>query len=317
MVENSPESSRQALMPAMLKAGDTVRFVSPASPPDKEGVYKRAEIYRGWGLKVEIGEHAFAESGYLAGTDQERLADLNDALRDPGVRAVIATRGGKGSYRIAGGMDFDAVRGDPKLVVGFSDITVLHLNLWKECRLVCAHGALIGGAGDRIGEDTIAYHRRALMGTADIILRPEAAEPTAALTTEGRARGRLLGGNLDMIATAAGWALPDLTGAILLIEAVGMELGQVDRQLTMLANAGWLDGIAGIAVGQFTRFKTHGAWTIADILRDHLHRLKVPVLGGLPVGHGELPRTVPLGTMADLNADTRMLTVTSGVRPDP
>lgn len=314
MFENSRESTRQTLVPAKLKAGDTVRFVSPASPPEKESVHKRAGIYESWGLKVEFGDHAFSRFGYLAGTDDERLADMNDALRDPNVRAIIATRGGKGSYRIANGLECGAVRDDPKLVVGFSDITVLQLYLWKECRLVCAHGALVGDADDHIGKDAIEHHRRALMSTEEITLSSEPSELTAALTTEGEARGRLLGGNLDLISTAAGWALPDLNGAILLLEAVNEELGSVDRQLTMLVNSGSLDGIAGIAVGQFTRFKMHGAWTIIDILRDRLSRMNVPILGGLPVGHGDLPRTVPLGTMAYLNANTGKLTVASGVR---
>ncbi len=112
-----------------------------------------------------------------------------------------------------------------------------------------------------------------------------------------------------MIATAAGWALPDLRGAILFIEAVDLYLGHVDRQLTMLRKAGHLDGVNGVAIGQFTKFNPSKGVTIVSLLRDHLSRLDVPILGGLPLGHGEHPATVPLGAVATLDATANTLTV--------
>jgi muramoyltetrapeptide carboxypeptidase len=121
-----------------------------------------------------------------------------------------------------------------------------------------------------------------------------------------------LGGNLGSIATAAGWALPSFDGAILLIEGFGTGLGDIDRQLTMLANAGHFAGLNGVAVGQFTKCGTHNGWTAVDVLRDRLSRLNVPILGGLPIGHGKDPATVPLGTHAILDADAGVLEVESG-----
>ena len=115
-----------------------------------------------WGLKVDCGEHAFKKRSYLAGTDEERLADFNGALRDPEVRAVFTTRGGKGSHRIAEQLDFEAVR-DPKFVIGFSDITILHLNLWKKCSLVGVHGALFNGSDGRESDENVNALRAALM----------------------------------------------------------------------------------------------------------------------------------------------------------
>jgi muramoyltetrapeptide carboxypeptidase len=112
-----------------------------------------------------------------------------------------------------------------------------------------------------------------------------------------------------MIATGAGWALPDLHGAILFIEAVELYLGQVDRQLTMLPKAGHLDGFSGVAVGQFTKFKPSKGITIVSLLRDHLSRLGVPILGGLPLGHGDHPATVPLGAVATLDTAANTLIV--------
>ncbi|MDL2400466.1 S66 peptidase family protein [Rhizobium mayense] len=312
-MESSDRTDADCILPPLLRLGDRVRFVSPASSPDRDLVLRQAEILKGWGLDVDFGEHAFCKHDYLAGTDEERLADLNAALRDPEVRAIFTTRGGKGSYRIADRLDFGAARRDPKFLVGFSDITMLHLSLWKHCRQVSIHGALFVSEGEQdVGAETCDSLRRALMTSEDIIIRSRPAEPTSALTTAGTATGRLIGGNLDMVATAAGWALPDLHGAILLLEAVNMYRGQVDRQLTMLRKAGHLNGLAGVAIGQFTRFEFDRRFSVIDILREHLDALDVPVLAGLPLGHGHSPLSVPIGAVAALDAKAGTLMVRRG-----
>lgn len=275
---------------------------------------RRAEILEGWGLQVDFGEHAFNKLAYLAGTDEQRLSDINMAFRDHSVRAIIATRGGKGSYRIADQLDFEAAQLDPKLVVGFSDITAIHLSLCKHCRLAGIHGTLMDYRDGNISEHSAASLRDVLMTSQDIVLCTRPDEPTSALTTSGVANGVLMGGNLDMIATAAGWALPDLRSAILLIEAVNMHLGQIDRLLTMLRKSGVLSHLAGIAIGQFTDFKTSGPWSIIDLLREHLEPLNVPILGGLPLGHGHEPLCVPLGTMAYLDTTSGVLKIQSATQ---
>ncbi|MGH6861235.1 MAG: S66 peptidase family protein [Phyllobacterium sp.] len=307
-MESAILSPGMVLTPSPLRKGDKVRFVSPASTPVRDEIMQRAAILESWGLRVDFGIHAFKKMAYLAGTDEERLEDVNAALRDPEVRAIFATRGGKGSYRIADRLDFDAARRDPKFLVGFSDITALHLNLWNQCRLVGIHGAVTGDGGH---VDADRCLQKALMSRDDIVLHARMDEPTAALTTQGLAHGRLIGGNLDMVATAAGWALPDLGGAILLLEAVNMYLGQVDRQLTMLRKAGHLAGLAGIAVGQFTGFELDRSFTVIDLLRDHLGQLGVPILGGLPLGHGRFPSSTRIGSIAHLDTLARTLTVAS------
>jgi muramoyltetrapeptide carboxypeptidase len=308
------DNNWQTTLPLQLQSGDRVRFVSPSSTPEKEGVHRCSQIIESWGLQVELGKHVFRELGYLAGSDEERLGDINDALRDPGVRAIFATTGGKGAYRIADQLDFDAASRNPKIIVGFSDITVLHLSLWRHCQLVGIHGPLVSWSPEYVGPQSIESLRKAVMTTEPVVLRSDPNEPTAALTTAGTVTGRLIGGNLDTLSISAGWALPNLSGAILLIEAVAMGLGHVDRQLTMLLNAGHLNGVKGIAVGRFTDFHAHGAWTIIDVLRDRLARLNVPILGGLPIGHDKHPQTTPLGTVATLDAETGTLTVMPGVR---
>ncbi len=293
----------EARHPKKLKPGDHVRFVSPASPPERESLLRRARILESWGLVVEYGAHVFSQHGFLAGRDEERLADLNDAFRDPKVRAVITTRGGRGSYRIADQLDFEAVCRDPKFLVGFSDITALHLSLWQRCRLVTLHGALTENADGEIPEVTASSLRNALMGSEAVVLSSDPEEGTARLTRGDRAEGILLGGNLEMIGTAAGWSLPDLRGAILLVEAVEMPLGQVDRLLTRLVKSGCLAGLRGLALGQFVGFTRHSSgWHVLDLLEGHLGGLGVPILGGLPLGHGENARTVPLGLPVQMDA---------------
>jgi len=293
---------------APLRPGDAVRFVSPASPPDRASVEIRAKVLESWGLRVEIGPHAFDKTGFLAGSDDDRLSDVNDAFRDPDVRAVFATRGGKGSYRIAHRLVFDAVRKDPKPLIGFSDITALHLSLWKNASIAGIHGTLTEDEFGVISEPGSASLHRILMTRDPIVLEARATEPTAVLTTTGRVTGPVIGGNLDMLATTAGWALPPLKGAILLIEAVGLQPGQMDRPLTMLRLAGHFDGIVGVAIGRFTDCPPDREHIAAALLREHLAHHDVPILGGLPVGHGAHALSVPVGETATLDADAGKLT---------
>jgi len=314
----SKDVFKDALLPARLHPGDRVRLVSPASTPTREGVDHCIKIMRSWGLEPEIGRHAFDEYGYLAGTDRDRLADVNDAIRDPDVRAIFATRGGKGAYRIAGELDFAAMRQNPKLYIGFSENTIIELALWKQCRTTSIHGGIVSWNVETQAADNIEKLRRMIMTTEPTTLTAHNDEPTAALTTSGQATGFLMGGNQDMVATAAGWTLPSLDGAILLLEDVDKRLGFIDRQLTMLKNAGCLQGIQGVAVGRYylcgADASTQGDWTAIDVLRDRLNLLHVPILGGLSLGHGYNTESVPLGTMATLDATAGTLTVAAGVR---
>ena len=312
------QSIKDAILPAKLKPGDRVRLVSPASTPTREGVEHCMEIMRSWGLKPEVGEHVFDEHGYLAGKDDDRLADLNDAIRDPGVRAIIATRGGKGAYRIAGDLNFAALRRNPKLYIGFSENTIIELAFWKHCRTTSIHGGIVSWNVASMEQNNLEKLRRMLMTTDPVTIQARDDEPTGALTTSGKATGFLMGGNQDMITTAAGWSLPSLEGAILLLEDVDKRLGFIDRQLTMLQNAGHLKGIRGVAVGRYYLCgpddTTQGSWTAVDVLRDRLHRLGVPILGGLPLGHGDNTESVPLGTLATLDTSAGTLSVASGVK---
>lgn len=309
---------QDAILPAKLKPGDRVRFVSPASPVPKDSI--NPKVLEGLGLVVEYGKHVYDVDDtidYLAGKDEDRLADINEALRDPDIKAIIATRGGKGAYRIADGLDFAAARKHPKLLIGFSEITILHMALLKHGVAGGIHGA---PWGESFGKETADSFVKAITTTNPITIHSTKKEHTHALTTRGKAEGILIGGNQDSIATAAGWVLPDFDKAILLIEATNMRVGHIDRQLTMLINSGIIKNVVGVAVGQYTECGNatdpsgSTKCTEIDILRDRFVQLGVPVLGGLPIGHGKNPIALPIGTHATLDADAGTLTVAAGVR---
>lgn len=293
------------LRPRTLTAGDTVAIVSPASWPEESVPTWIARQVEAWGLRAVIAPHALDHRGYLAGSDVDRAADLNDAIRDPTVRAVIASTGGCGSFRIVPDVDVRALRADPKMLVGYSDITALH-QVWNAAGIPALHGAIAGPHGDHV--------RRLLMEDADTVVDADRAALSAELTTTGSVEGPLSGGNLEMLARSVGVVDFDLAGAVLLLEinrAAG--LGMVDRALTQLRYSGALDGVVGIALGSIDQFAGYEDrdWTIVDTLRDHFDALGVPVLGGLPLGHVEDLVTVPLGTRAVLDVDRGRLTVES------
>lgn len=298
------------LHPARLRPGDTVALVSPSGPVPAERVEAAVTVLTGWGLAPRVYPHVLARHGYFGGTDEQRLDDLNGALGDASVRAVLCTRGGYGAQRITDRVDLDAVRRDPKLVMGFSDITALHLALWQGARLATVHGPVAAQLDKGADSPTALGARHALMSGEQVTVHVDPAEDTHGVRTTGRAEGVLLGGNLSLLASTLGTPhQPDLTGAILLVEDVGEQPYRVDRMLTHLRRSGALDGVAGIAVGQFTDCADAWPVSVADVLADRLLGLGLPVLGGLPVGHGVQHTAVPLGTPAVLDADAGTLTI--------
>lgn len=288
-----------------------MRLVSPASTPERLQVDYALRVLTEWGLVAEVASHAFDAWGYMAGTDEDRLADLNGAFRDPGVRAVFATRGGAGAYRIADAVDFDAVRDDPKPLIGFSDITYLHLALWKNARLRTIHGCL---GGTRVE----ASVRQLLMTSDPYTLHSDPSAYSAAIRTEGRATGFLVGGQLTPIATSVG-SQTDLDGAIFFIEELKTRgLGLFDRQLTQLIRAGAFQNVRGVAIGLLESYSDHTdrGWTLLHVLQDRLGGLGIPVLGGFFAGHGGIGAdgrpdmdALALGARAELDVDAGTLTV--------
>jgi muramoyltetrapeptide carboxypeptidase len=315
------QAARRTLRARRLKPGDTVRIVAPAGPVDSK-VTRGQQILEEMGLVVDYGKHVYDKhpSGFLAGTDADRLADLNDALRDPKVRGIIGARGGYGSQRIIDDIDLKAVRADPKVFVGFSDLTAVHNRLLRATGLISFCGPMAVWVDTRLGPDSAAALKAALMTTDDIVLTRDPAETSAAVKITGRkgstARGPLIGGNLTMLDedVATGGAAR-LDGAILLVEETGESPYKYDRRLTHLRRSGALKKIAGVALGQFTNSDgTPAPAAVADVVIERLQDLGVPVLGGLRIGHGKGQLTVPIGAAATIDVEAGTLTVEAGVR---
>ncbi|MGH8877969.1 MAG: S66 peptidase family protein [Stackebrandtia sp.] len=304
------------IRPPRLRPGDTVRLVSPSGPPLPEKTEAGVSLLKSWGLQVQVSDHAFDRYGYLAGNDDIRAAEFNAALRDAEVRGLFCTRGGYGVTRMVDSVDFAAAARDPKPVVGYSDITALFNALYVHSGITGVHGPVMTTVGT--GQDPAVGEalRTAVMTDEPVVLSPHPAEATGALTRgETVVSGRLLGGNLSLVVDAVGTSsCPDYDGAILFCEEVNEEPYRLDRILTQLRRAGTLDGIVGIALGQFTGCAdADWDWDVLDVLRDRLNDLGVPILGGLRFGHGTDPLTVPFGTMATLDPVTRILTAGAAV----
>ncbi|WP_397448902.1 LD-carboxypeptidase [Pseudomonas sp. NA-150] len=302
------------LYPKQLQVGDAVALVSPAGPVAQQRVEAAVRVLSDWGLRPRVYPHALGRYSFYAGTDEQRASDLNDALADPEIRAVICNRGGYGVQRIIPHLDFAAVRRDPKLVLGFSDITALHAALWRHTRLATIHGPV--GAQLERGGLTNSSVKHVLMTSKPVLIAANPAEITLGVRTSGVAKGILLGGNLSMLSTCIGTSfMPDMGGAILLIEDVNESAYRIDRLLTHLLNCGILQRVAGVAVGQFSEpAGAAGQVSLADVLNERLRGLGVPVLGGLSIGHGDPNIAVPLGTEAILDADAGTLTVAAVCR---
>jgi muramoyltetrapeptide carboxypeptidase len=289
-------------LPSPLSPGDRIRLIAPASPFDRtlffRGAGFLAERYR-----VELGEHVLSRKGFLAGTDAERLHDLNAALESADVKAIVAARGGYGSGRIVAHANWSALERSPKWLVGFSDITLLHQEA-QRVGLCSLHGENAAGLG-RGSEST----RSLWVSTLE---HPDELASYAGLTKirGGNATGPLVGGNLTLLFTAQAAGrlfLPE--GAVLAIEDVTEQSYRVDRMLTALTECGALGRVAAVVVGDFTDCgEGPHRVPVEDVLVERLARLGVPVASGLPFGHGARNDPLILGRRATLDADQGTLT---------
>lgn len=299
-------------LPPRLTPGARVALVAPAGPLlERDDLARAMELCSLLGLDPVLGRHAGGHHGYLAGTDAERLADLNAALTDPGIDAVWCIRGGYGMTRILDAVDFDGFARRPKPVIGFSDITVLLAALHQRTGVVTFHGPV---ARHSMTAFTQAHFERVLFGTGSGPLG-RLPQPDAVLvpTTHrimtlrgGVAEGPLQGGNLSLLQCLLGTPyLPDLDGALLFLEDVGEEVYRVDRMLSHLRLAGALGRLAGVIVGRFTemgRRGADGALGFDQVLATYLEPLGIPVAHGFPIGHVDDQWTLPIGVPARLDA---------------
>lgn len=293
--------------PPLLAPGARVALVAPAGPVSKEGTFHTAvQQARSFGWEPVIGDNATARTRYLAGSDDQRLHDLNAALSDDSIDGIWCLRGGYGVMRILDGLDVAAMRARPRALIGFSDITALHAALGSQAQVIGYHGPHAAAPLTTFSRDSLT---RAVVAGTDSC----GVAPAARTLRSGRAEGRLVGGNLSLLAALCGSRyVPNYEGAILIIEDVDEATYRIDRMLRQLALSGALSRLAGIAYGQFT--EEGGRANAASPSREQLLRetadaAGVPALAGIPVGHIDDQWTLPLGAMAELDADAKSLRV--------
>ncbi|MFJ5038685.1 S66 peptidase family protein [Streptomyces parvulus] len=297
----------QPTRPVRLAPGARVAVVAPSGPVPEERLQAGLDVLRGWDLDPVVAPHVLDRHGtlhYLAGTDAHRGADLQSAWCDPSVDAVLCARGGYGAQRMADLLDWDAMRAaGPKVFVGFSDITALHEAFATRLGLVTLHGPMAAGI-DFVKNARAQDHLRATL------FAPESVRVIASGGTPmvpGRARGVTLGGCLSLLAAELGGphARPSARGGLLCLEDVGEEAYRVDRCLTQLLRAGWLDGVAGVLLGSWQDCEPYER--LRPVLADRLGGLGVPVVEDFGFGHGEGALTIPFGVPAELDADAGTL----------
>lgn len=286
--------------PRRLRRGDGVAVVAPSGHIDAERLASGVSRLESWGLRVDVGRHVLSRTRLHAGSDEQRAADLQAAWCDPTIAAVVCARGGSGAARLVDQLDWTAMAAaGPKVLVGFSDATVLHEAVAHHLGLVSLFGPMAAAAafaGPAPDEATIAHLRATLFEPQSVRVL---AGPGTVCHVEGLARGVLVGGTLAMLANTVGTAVSRTAdGGIAVLEDVAEPTYRVDSLLTQLLRTGWFDGVAGIVLGSWSGCGD-GA---VDAVVERLLPLGVPLLAGLPFGHGVPALTLPLGVEADLDA---------------
>lgn len=313
------DSDRPPLLkPKRLREGMTVGLIAPAGASNnRQQVLVAVDVLKSLGFRVKEGRNLNRRTQYLAGTDRERAEDINWAFSDPEVEAIFTLHGGYGTMRTLPYIDYDTVRRNPKLVIGYSDITGLLLGLYAQAGLVGFHGPC---AVSTFSEYTLEEYRKVTVNPQKetIIGAPPVKEyPEGQVERENRimsfaggvGRGRLVGGNLSLVSPLIGTPYePDFKDAILFLEDVNEAFYRLDRMLTHLLLAGKLQQVQGIALGKFTKIPKEGnTFNLEEIIEQLLVPLGVPVVRGFMIGHVTDKTTVPIGIAAELDGDAGTL----------
>ena len=304
------------IKPKPLRRGDTIGLVgiSGALHEPETRFEKMLEAIDALGYKVIVADSCREEYGYLSGTDASRAKGLNQMFRDDRVDAVVCMRGGYGVTRILDRVDFDVIRANPKLLLGYSDITALHTAIHEKVGMVTIHGPMPDRAWMEFDDFSRRSMLRALTSTEPLgtLYNPEGTAPKCVVP--GRCEGRLVGGNLSLIAALCGTPYQlNPEGKVLLLEDVGEYIYRLDSMLTQLRLAGMFERCAGVVLGGFTncteeyeRYALH----LEDVIRDIIVPAGKPVLANLSIGHTPVKITVPLGVNCVVDAEAGTLTIT-------
>jgi muramoyltetrapeptide carboxypeptidase len=310
--EKSPNF--RTLKPARLKPGSVVGIISPAGATFvRENLDIVRDAVRGLGLEPKLAPHVLDRYGYLAGVDRDRAADVNQLFADPQVTALLPITGGWGSSRILPYLDYELIRTNPKIIIGFSDITALILGITARTNLVTFHGPN-GFSSWNPGQTE--YFRRVLFAGESIEFKNLKDDSDADRLMQvkyriqtihpGRAKGRLFGGNLSVLSAIVGSPyLPNMDGSILFLEDIGENIYRLDRMMTQLKLAGIFNKLAGFIFGQCpncTPDADYGSLTLEEVIWNHIQPLKIPAWYGAAIGHIDTIMTLPIGLEVEIDA---------------
>ena len=314
-----PGAAPAVVKPPRLRAGDAVGLVAPAfANVGSIDIEIAQDVVRAFGLEPRLGDHVRDRHGYLAGKDEDRAADLNRFFADASVKAIMAIDGGWGCARVLPHLDWEMIRRNPKVVTGFSDLTGLHCGLHAKTGLVTFHAPLATSSWSAFSVDQfrrVVFEGEAVtmanpLGGEDRLVQRENRTRTIA---PGKARGRLVGGNLTVLAALVGTPyVPSFDGAILFLEDVGEEIYRVDRMMTQLQLAGLLGRIRGFVFGSCSECgpgERYGSLTLEEVLDEHVKPLGVPAYEGAMIGHQKRQFTVPVGVEAEIDATAGTITM--------
>ncbi|WP_053956102.1 S66 peptidase family protein [Inediibacterium massiliense] len=298
------------IIPKKLKIGDTIGVVAPAGPVPKEKAYQAKCVLEEMGFKVKMGESCFLSfGGYLAGKDHIRAKDVNDMFMDQDIDGIICIRGGYGCMRMMDKIHIDVIKQNPKIFVGYSDITALHLLFNQMANLVTYHGPMVFSNMLNFNEFTKKSFFEVMSSDDDIILQNPPNEELKTMV-DGFAKGTLVGGNLCLITSTLGTPYEIQTkGKILFIEDVAEPPFKIDRMLTQLYLAGKLQDCEGFILGDFNNCNDEDGFTLLEVLKMIIEPFNKPTIYNFKSGHCEPTITLPLGMVCELDATNKKIII--------
>lgn len=301
--------------PERLKVGDTIGVIAPAGPPNQANLKRAIPVFQKMGLHVKLGANINKVHGYLAGTDEERLADFHRMVRDQAIKAIIFARGGYGTPRIAPDIDYELVQNNPKIIWGYSDITYLHTAIHQATGLVIFHGPMLASDVGKESFHPLSLNQFNQLFEPTTLIYSEIASPLKVISY-GDATAPIVGGNLSLLASGIGTPYEiDTENKLLLIEDIGEVPYKVDGMLNQLKLAGKIKGAAGILIGNFANLDPEAdkSSLLENVFHHYFSDLAIPVMSGFKIGHCQPHFAIPLGTLAHLSTYDKLVKIEPGV----
>jgi muramoyltetrapeptide carboxypeptidase len=298
------ESANTIRKPPRLQVGDTVGLIAPAGIVDAKDIEAAQQSILQLGLKVKLGKHILDRYGYLAGRDSDRAQDVNLMFSDRSIKAIIPMRGGWGCNRILPLLNYSLIRSHPKIIIGYSDITTLLLAINARSQMITFHGPVATSTWNQF---TVDYFKRILFNAEAVTMQNlNPSQVRVEIIAPGKARGKLVGGNLSVLSAMVGSPyLPSWNKSILFVEEVGEDVYRIDRMLTQLKTAGILNQIAGFIFGQCSKCSLgdEPSFTLMQVLQQHILPLGIPAWYGSMIGHIKDKFTLPIGVEVEIDAE--------------